>query len=141
MPRTQVIVYPATLSHNSKEGSQEAAPPLSAQRDRWWEEAPGLPSLSDPQARAPSTVKLKPQGRWRGTREGAPWVIQGPIRFWQVLGSRIRSWSTEGVGVGNVSQLLPVTSRAVHLFIFFNFYLVIWLCQVSVVAYRIVSLH
>ena len=45
MPRTQVIVSPATLSHNSKEGSEEAASPLSTQRDRWWEEAPGLPSL------------------------------------------------------------------------------------------------
>ena len=42
--------------------------------------------------------------------------------------------------MGNVPQLLPVTSRAIHLF-FLNFYLVIWLCQVSAVAYGIVSLH
>ena len=62
------------------------------------------------------------------------------LLLWEVLGSLICSWSTEGAGVGNVPQLLPVTSMAVHLF-FFNFYLFIWLCRVLIVAYRIVSLH
>ena len=63
------------------------------------------------------------------------------LLLWEVLGSLICSWSTEGAGAGNVPQLLPVTSMAVHLFFFFNFYLFIWLCRVLIVAYRIVSLH
>lgn len=37
--------------------------------------------------------------------------------------------------MGNVPQLLPVTSTAVHLYLF------IWWCWVLVVGYGIVSLH
>ena len=47
------------------------------------------------------------------------------LLLWEVLGSLICSWSTEGAGVGNVPQLLPVTSMAVHLFIYLFIYLAV----------------